>query len=492
MEASSLKPFFDPSSIAVIGASRLTASVGGVIFRNLLINKSRGLLKAELHPVNPKYDSVLGVKCYKELKRVRNAELIVIAVPAASVPDVMEQARDVGARAAIIISAGFKEVGNERLELEVVRIARKGGVRVIGPNCLGVYDPFTGVDTLFLPEFKPLSTGEEVLATPRPIPGSVLLISQSGALGVAALDYMAGRAIGLRCFISLGNRADVTEHELLGYFRDDPRTKVIALYIESITNGRAFMKEAIKTSYVKPIVALKAGRSEAGARGTVSHTGSLAGVDKVYEAAFEKCGIVRAGTLSDLFDMVKALLNQPPAYDDKVAILTNAGGPAILAADACELLGLKVAMLQKEVVEAFRRNVEAGIFPWIATFSNPIDLSGNATDGMFKEALRILVDDEGVNAIILMTLHHTPFITEGVVKEVIEVARGATKAIVACVIGATEMAERLMKLYESFGIPAYRFPEEAAKAIYALVKYGEFLKERELLKSSLIEVHDLG
>jgi acyl-CoA synthetase (NDP forming) len=306
-------------------------------------------------------------------------------------------------------------------------------------------------------------------------------------LGAAALDYMAGRAMGVRAFVSLGNRADVAEDELLRYFRDDEWTRVILLYIEGIRNGRAFLEAASSVTPVKPIVALKVGRSSSGARAAASHTAAMAGQDEVYDSAFELSGIVRARNLDEFFDMGRALLYQPPAKGDRVAILTNAGGPGVMAADACEESGLSVVELSEETSLILERlKAEGKILPY-ASIRNPVDLSGTATSEMFETALRVLIDDEGIDGILVITLHHTPAILDDVVGRIVHASYEKHKPVVACDIGSTEMAEEIRSRFEKLRVPAYISPERAARALYALVTYGkhlERLKRRGLAKAS--------
>jgi len=479
----SLRPFFEPSSIAIVGASPNITKVGGVVAHTLITNMEKGILKAKVYPINLKYESIFNTKCYKSLKDVNAPiDLVIFAIPAPAVPEVLEEAGQVGTKACIIISSGFKEVGNADLQNQVVNVAKKYGIRIIGPNCLGVFDPFTGVDSLFLPEFKQLSTGKEVLATPRPRPGSIVLISQSGALGAALLDYMAGINLGLRCFVSFGNRADVDESELLEYFMEDRLTKVILLYLESVSDGRRFLRAAKNTSLKKPIVALKVGKSKSGARGAASHTGSLAGMDQVYQAAFEECGVIRANTIEELFDMGRALLYQPPALGKNVVVLTNAGGPGILAADALEDSGLQVVELSDRTKQLFQRRVEEGVLPPIMSYANPVDLTAQVPSDGFREALNILLDDPKVDAILVITLHHTPFVMDDIVGKVAGPAFERSKPVIAVDIGATEMAQEIRARFEKFRVPSFNAPERAARALYALTYYGTFLKENGVLK----------
>ncbi len=249
----------------------------------------------------------------------------------------MEEAVAKKVKTAIIITAGFKEIGNKDLEDQVVSIAAKGGIRILGPNCLGVYYSKTGIDTLFLPETKTLTTGEDVVATPRPLPGAIAMVTQSGAFGVAALDYLTGRQMGVSKFVSFGNKSDVSESDILNYLLYDKETKVILLYLEDVKNGRDFLKIAKKVTLKKPVVVIKSGRSSAGARAAASHTGAIAGSDKVYDAAFEPSGVIRAKDMEEFFDIGKALAMQLPAVGKNIGILTDAGGPGVMTVDDLEI-----------------------------------------------------------------------------------------------------------------------------------------------------------
>ena len=403
--AEQMRSFFEPSAIAVVGASRHIDKAGHVIFKNLAENKRRGILKAELYPVNPKAKSILGFDCYPDLRKIPEpVELVVIVVPARFVPDVMRDAARKEAKAIVIISSGFSEVGNHELEEEVKRIGEDAGMRILGPNCIGIFDPYSGVDTLFLPETKVLKTGEEIVASPRPMPGGIAFLSQSGAFGAAALDYMTGHQMGLSKFVSFGNRCDVDEADMLEYLKVDENTKVILMYVEGIREGRRFMEVAREVTKVKPIVALKAGRTGAGARAAKSHTGSIAGVDEVYEAAFAQCGIVRASNMEQFFVIGKVLSMQPPAKGPNIAVITDAGGPGIMAVDECELRGMKVPELSEASKSKLRKLIEEGRIPPFAAIGNPIDLTGSATAEMFEEAVKVVLDDPDIHGIIIMGL----------------------------------------------------------------------------------------
>jgi len=481
-----LDAFFNPRSVAVVGATKKINKAGHVIFKNFVENKRRGVFKGEIYPVNPHEDYILGFQCYARLTKIPGElELVVIVVPAEIVPEIMEDATAKRVKAAVIISSGFGEIGNHELERKVVEIAKKAGIRVLGPNCLGVYDSKTGVDMLFLPETKILTTGEEVVATPRPMRGNIAIVTQSGAFGVAALDYLAGRQIGVSKFVSFGNKSDVDEAEMLHYLYYDEETKVILLYVEDIKNGRAFIEAASKVTRKKPVIALKAGKTEAGARAAASHTGAMAGSDQIYNAAFAQTGILRVRDMEEFFDAAKALVLQPPAAGKNVAIITDAGGPGILAADECESQGLVVKRFSEKTIQKFEKLKKDGKLPKFATNLNPVDITGSVTSEMFELATDIVFQDPEIHGILLLGLHHTPALQEDYIDRVAKVASKYEKPIVACDIGETEMALHTRSRFEKLGIPAYSSPENAARAMSALAKYGLYLQKKGYFKEYL-------
>ncbi len=461
-----------------MGASATLSRVGYVMAENMVANRKRGIFKGEVYLVNPKHEEVLGEKCYPSISAIsRPVESVVVAVPAAGVPDVIEEAGKVGTRAAIVISSGFAEVGNRDLEEKLLDTARRYGVRVIGPNCLGIYDAYTGMDTLFLPETKFLSDGREVVATPRPRRGSVSFLTQSGAFGAAALDYMAGHGMGIRGFVSYGNRCDVTEDELLEYFEVDEKTKVILMYVEGLAKGRNFLSRAKETTKKKPVVALKSGRTEAGTRAAASHTAALAGMEQIYEGAFRQAGIIRVRNVEELFDFGRALSLQPPGYTKSVAVLTNAGGPGIIAADALEECGLEVHKFSERIMAKFADfKTKKLLLPVLSGF-NPMDLSAEATSEMFALALSTILDDPEIGGLVLITLHHAPTILDDAVDKMAKTIPKYKKPVTVCDMGGTEMAETMRMAFEKRGIPSYSVPERAARALWALIYYGTYLRD---------------
>ncbi len=469
--------FFDPKSVAVVGASRRATKAGHVIFQNFVDNKRRGIFRGELYPVNPHEEFILAFRCYPSIPEIiGEVELVVIVVPAKVVSQIMREAAVKGVKAAVIISAGFSEIGNKKLEEEVTAIAKEAGIRILGPNCLGVYDSHTGVDMLFLPETKVLTTGDEVVATPRPMAGHMAVVTQSGAFGASALDYLAGKQLGVSKFVSFGNKCDVDESEMLRYLLHDKKTRVILMYAESIEAGREFMEVAKEITKKKPIVALKVGRTNAGARAALSHTGAIAGSDSIYNAVFMQVGVVRAKDMEEFFDTGKALAFQPPAAGNNVAVVTDAGGPAIMAVDECESRGINVKNFSEETIQKFEELKRKGTIPSFATNLNPLDLTGSATSEMFEQGTKIVLDDPEVHGVIVIGLHHVPALQEDFVDRIANLSKDYTKPVVACDIGETEMALYIRSRFDKFGIPAYTTPEDAARAMAALVSYGLYLK----------------
>jgi acyl-CoA synthetase (NDP forming) len=470
--------FFKPKGVAVIGASRRTMKAGHVIFKNFVINKQRNLFKAKLYAVNPGEETIQGFTCYPSILDIKDeVDLAVIVVPAKIVPSIMKEVAERGVKAAAIITSGFSEIGNHELEEEVTQIAKNAGIRVLGPNCLGVFDSETGVDMLFLPETKTLSTGDEVVATPRPMAGPIAIVTQSGAFGAAALDYLTGKQMGVSKFVSFGNKADVKASEMLNYLLYDNKTQVILFYAESIDDGRNFMEIARRVTCKKPVVALKVGRSEAGARAAASHTGSIAGSDKIYDSAFKQVGVLRANDLEEFFDMGKALAIQPPVAGNNVAIITDAGGPGIMAVDECVNQGLNVKRLSDETIEKFEKLKREGKIPRFATNYNPVDLTGSVTSEMFERGTRILLEDPEIDGLIVLGLHHLPALQEDFVDRVAALTKNCVKPVVACDVGETEMALHIRSRFDKLGIPSYFSPEDAARGMASLMNYGQYLKK---------------
>ena len=451
----------------------------------MLANSSRGIFLGQVYLVNPNHEEILGVKCYPSVTAIpQSPETIVVAVPAASVPTVLTEAGEAGCKAAIVISSGFAEIGNHDLENSLVKVASKYDIRIVGPNCLGIYDAYTGMDTLFLPEHKFLSDGREVIATPRPRRGSVSFLTQSGAFGAAALDYMAGYGIGIRGFVSYGNRCDVSEYELLEHFADDDKTRVILMYVEGLSKGRDFLTKAKEASKKKPIVALKSGKTEAGTRAAASHTAALAGVDQIYDGAFKQVGVIRANNVEELFDFGRALSMQPPGVTRSTAVLTNAGGPGIIAADALEESGLDVKRFSERLMLKFTEFKEKKLLLPVLSGSNPMDLTAEASSEMFSLALSTILQDPEIGGLVLITLHHAPTILDDTADKISKVTPKYGKPVTVCDMGETEMAVTMRAAFEKRGLPAYPAPDRAARSLWALTYYGTYLRDHGIIQNS--------
>ncbi|HUU38118.1 MAG TPA: CoA-binding protein, partial [Candidatus Desulfaltia sp.] len=413
-----LDSLFYPRSIAVIGASRRPGSVGHSLLANLLMNRYQGII----YPVNPYASSVLGIKCYPRVLEISDdLDLAVVIVPSRFVASVLEESGRMGIKAAIVISAGFKEIGGKGVDLEqrVLEVSRKYDIALVGPNCLGIINT------------DPISQMSATFATDMPKAGNIGLISQSGALCVAVLNYAQEANIGFSKFISMGNKAGVGENELLSYLKSDPKTDVILMYLEDLVNGREFMRIARETTgsikRPKPIIALKAGRTLPGARAASSHTGSLAGSDRVYDAIFEQSGVLRVETLEELFDYVKGFSRQPLPEGPNVGIVTNSGGPGILATDACIRHGLNIPPLSGPTVSKLRR-----VLPKTASLHNPVDLVAEAQAEQYEAALRFVLKDREIHSAIVI-LTSTAFTeVDKISAAVVKVAGEFEKPVVSC------------------------------------------------------------
>lgn len=452
--SASLVPLLYPRSVAVVGASRNERSIGGRLFRNIVTNGYLG----DVYPVNPNADVILSRPVYPSVLDIPGpVDLAIIAVPAAGVLDVAEECGRHGARGIVVISAGFGETGEEgrRREEELVRIVRRHGMRMIGPNCMGIIntDPVIRLDGQFAPGFPPN--------------GNVGMSSQSGALGIAILDEARRLGIGLSTFLSLGNTADVTVNDVLLYWEDDPETDVILLYVESFGSARRFGRISRRIARRKPIVVVKAGRSSVGARAVASHTGSLASSDIAVDALFRQSGVIRTDTLGEMFDVASLLANQPLPDGRRVGVLSNAGGPAILAADALEASGLEVPELGPDV----RAALAARLSPDAST-RNPVDMVASAGPDEYRECLRILLGDGGLDAAIVVHIPTAPGTSASVADAIAEAAEGSTIPVLAVLMGSEHERKGLSSGPRT--IPVYPYPEQAARALTAAVRYREW------------------
>ena len=447
----SLRPFFEPESVAVVGASPRRGSIGGELFRNVLEADFVGAA----YPVNTRGESVAGVRAYASIDEIPDAiDLAVICVPGERVIDAAEEALRQGVRALCVISAGFAEIGSEGAERQerLLALTRAHGARLIGPNCLGVASATSRLNATF--------------AAKAPRWGSIGFSSQSGALGLALIEAAEARGIGLSAFVSIGNKADVSSNDLIERFETDDETNLIALYLESFGNPRKFARIARRVSRSKPILALKSGRTSAGAKAAGSHTAALTSSDAAVEALFHQAGVIRAETLEELVDVSVLLSRQPLPRGRRVAVLTNAGGLGILAADACDAAGLELPALADETAAKL-----AALLPSEASVANPVDMLGSATARSYVESLPILLEDRGVDAVLVLFVPPVTATADEVALAIAEASRDAEKPVLAAIIDARGIPSALLD-----SVAAFAYPESAARALGRAAARAEWLR----------------
>jgi acetyl coenzyme A synthetase (ADP forming)-like protein len=464
----SVRPFFEPKSVAVVGASRREATIGRALIDNLVSAGFRG----RIFPINPNATEIAGVPCFPTLAAVGGpVDLVVIAVPAASVEGTIRECARIHAKALVVISSGFAEVSSEGrlVEQRLRKLARSSGMRLVGPNCMGVLNanPSVSLNATFAPQWPPA--------------GNVSMLSQSGALGIAILDYASKLNIGIAEFVSVGNKADVSGNDLLSYWADDPTTAVIALYLESFGNARMFARLAPEIARKKPIVAVKSGRSAAGTRAASSHSAALASLDVGIDALFAQTGVIRTNTLEELFDVVALLSMQPVPRGPRVGVVTNAGGPGILLADACEAHGLSLPSLAEETIAGLRR-----FLPPQAGLSNPIDMVASATPEQYERTIELVASDPNIDALVVI---YIPPLVSKPEEIATAVARGVgtvpAEKPVAAVFLSSKGAPAVLSTGPRGKIPSYAFPENAAMALAASFRYGRF---RERPRGSFVKI----
>jgi acetyl coenzyme A synthetase (ADP forming)-like protein len=447
----SLKSFFNPQSVAIVGASRQKGKVGYEILTNMIAAGYKG----KIFPINPNTDSIEGLPCYPDLASIGQVpELVIIIVPAKIVPGVLQQCARVKVKSVVIITAGFKEVGKEgkQLEDQVIQIAKQAGIRIIGPNCLGVIAPANKLNASF---------GGEL-----PAEGAIGYVSQSGALLAAILDMANAQGIGFSKLVSIGNKADVDELDVIKAFGEDTDTRVISGYLESISNGNDFVRQAERISQKKPILLIKSGASEAGAKAASSHTGSLAGGEVAYESAFARAGIIRCNSIKQQFDFAQAFAFQPLPAGPSVAVITNAGGPGIMAADAIEEKKLTFAKLSEETIKRLAANL-----PPASNLYNPIDILGDALADRYEFALDVVLEDPNVDTVLVLLTPQAMTEAAATAKAIVKIAhKNPAKPILACFLGARKIEEGT-KILRDGVIPCYDSLESTVATVKMMADY---------------------
>ncbi len=454
---SDLEIFFKPKSIAVVGASKNSTKIGHAALKNIVISD----YECKIYPVNPKEDEILGIKCYKNLAAIPGKiDLVLVSVPAKIVPQIIKECVEKKVENVIIISSGFSESGNHEGEEQIKKIIKGTNTRILGPNVMGYKNASDGLDASF------------VFGNPRK--GNVALISQSGALGIGMIYLANNEFVGVSKIVGVGNKLDIDDDDLIDYFAKDPETKVIGLYIEGIKHGRAFMN-SIKACN-KPILVVKAGRSNAGARATASHTGSMAGSDKIYDAAIKQAGGIRCRDIVELFDMARALDGQPPSQGNKVGIITNGGGLGILLTDACEANGLTIPKLSAKTYKKIDK-----ILPDLVKPNNPVDLVADAGFYRYEIATKTLLEDPNIDGVIVASVHGgyaRPREFTGAILKMVKQQKlheEYKKPILATWVGGREFEDLVWDL-KSAGVPIYPSSWRTARSMMALYLEGKRIK----------------
>ncbi len=463
-EAPTLEPLFAPRTIALVGASRTAGSVGNAIMANLVYGGFTGVI----YPVNPKARSILGCRCVPAIASIEEpVDLAVIVIPAPAIRAVVEECAEKGTRHFVIISAGFKEVGGEgvKREQELKAVAERRGLTIVGPNCLGIINT------------APAVSMNATFGRGMPSAGPFGLISQSGALCTALLDYAKGVGIGFSRFVSFGNKVAVTETELLLALAADPLTKAILMYVEELSHGQDFIETCQRITHgsnPKPIIAIKTGRTQEGAAAAASHTGSLAGSDEVYDAVFEQAGVLRVDSVKELFDCAEVFVDPTLPVGRRTAVVTNAGGPGIMATDACIRSEMQLARFQEYTLKSLRYQL-----PPTASLKNPVDVIGDAKHDRYRAALDAVCADEGVDQVMVIVTPQTMTDVTEIASEIREAKSFCGKPIVGALMGLVDMSAGV-QLLRAAGVPAYAFPEDGMRAMAAKCRFAAWTRQTML------------
>src|SRR6476620_6266860 len=452
---SPLAPIFHPRTVAVIGATEKPASVGRTILRNLMEQPSG----ATIFPINPHRPNVLGIRCYPNIASIgEQIDLAIVVTPAATVPDVLQEGVDAGVRSAIVISAGFAELGADgrALENKIRKVLASSHLRLLGPNCVGVMNPRTGLNATF--------------AQSNALPGNIAFLSQSGALCTAVLDWSRRENVGFSGVVSVGSMLDVSWGDLIYHYGDDSYTSSILIYMESIGDARSFLSAAREVSLRKPIIVIKPGRTESARKAAASHTGSITGSDEVFEAAFHRCGILRVASISELFDMAEVLSKQPRPRGPRLAVVTNAGGAGVLAVDALLASGGQLATLSQDTPEKLNK-----LLPAAWSHANPVDTLGDCLPEMYAKALQTVADDPGCDAVLSILAPQgmtEPEQAAGLVRKAAETIK---KPLIASWMGGSRMQLAANVLNEA-RIPTFEYPDAAARSFAYMWRYSSSLQ----------------
>jgi acetyl coenzyme A synthetase (ADP forming)-like protein len=452
-----LKYIFSPKSVAIVGASATPNKIGNVLMKNFLDSKFQG----KIYPVNPKYEEVLGLRCYAKVSDIPGrVDCAIVATPAETVPEIIDDCAAKKVGGVVVLSGGFEEVKRDDLAARIRETARKNDMPVVGPNCLGVFNPYSKMDSIFLPTYK----------LERPKPGGIAFITQSGAVGSTVTDLAAYYGMGLSKFISYGNGTVLDESDYLEYLMNDQETEVIILYMEGAKDGRKLLETMKKVNKKKPIIALKAGKGAGGQAAARSHTGNIAGSYLAYNAAFRQAKVTEADGIIEVFDFVK-IFNQPRPKGNRVAVITNGGGIGVLTTDCIEAEGLQLAKFSDDTKKEL-----AKILPSYGTVNNPLDLVADSGVEAYGKAIEAMMNDPNIDALIIVVLTQTPPIDERIIHVLSKASDDRRKPIATISIGGT-YTEAYRKILESKGVPSYNSPGAAVKAIERLITYSRYQEQ---------------
>lgn len=468
-----MESFFEPRSVAVAGVSSDPDKIGSIIFANLLENAEKGLLKASVYALNPAHDRIGDQPCYPAIRSLPEVpDLLIVAVPEPLTLDLVRDAAEAGVRAAVLVTSGYAEVGRGSVQEEVGREAARHGMRILGPNTIGLYDTRSGVDSLFIRPTKTLPDGSRIVSFVKPLPGGVAVVTQSGHLGETVSEELAARGVGIRALVGTGNQLDVSVEDVVQYFADDERTRVVVVYLEGVRDGRRFMEVASSVSRKKPIVVFKVGKTGVGARAALTHTASLVGDYDVYRAAFRASGVIEADDLQEMVDYTVALSMLPRAEGKRLFVVTNAGGVGAIAADRAEKTGLEVRPMGDEARKRIRDEFERSHFIANASLGNPVDLTASASTDEFARAMELVLALPECDLALAMPTHQTPAIGPDISAKLGEVAAKSKKPLAVCVIGDSELATKIQRDFMARGIPTFPTPERAVRALAAVAPHG--------------------
>ncbi len=456
----SLDPIFKPKAVAVIGASSRSRTIGHEVLHNIIRNEFKG----KVFPVNPKIDVVHSMKCYHSVREIPDeVDLAIIIVPRQFVPGVAEECGRKGIKGLVVISGGFKETGKEGAELErkLVEVVRKYDMRMVGPNCFGIAN------------FSPEVSLDATFARKQSVYGKIGFISQSGALGQVIMEYARSLNVGFSMFASIGNKADISSNDLLLYWQDDPEVEIILLYLENFGNPRRFTQIARQVTKKKPMICVKAGRTTQGAKAVSSHTGVLSNLDVGVDALFEQCGVIRADSIEEMFDLAIALYNKDIPKGDRVGIVTNAGGPAILATDALINYGLKVPDLSGESQKYLRENLME-----VAAVNNPVDVIASGGPNSYRTAMMTMMKDDNIDVVFVIFVPPVMINQRAIIETIIDVYKNGSKPVMVCFMGPYDQIDGYERLLQE-KIAVYMFPEYAAKTMSVINKYQKWISRPE-------------